>query len=509
MSSLTGILDEALVQLEAAEAITSRPEPKCAEWLDRFGWTYDPRLTTPEIPFRLFPRQVEYLEWLEEREKNQEDGLVEKSRDMGLTWLSCGFAIHRWLHRAGYAAGFGSRKYDYVDKLGDPDCIFEKLRFIIRKLPFDQLPVGWEEKKHSRLGLLMNPVTRATITGEGGDQIGRGGRKSIYFVDEAAYIEHPSIIDRALSQTTRTRIFISTPNNPGDLFDTKRHSGSIKVFTFNWQSDPRKSQEWHDAEVARIGRVAVAREIDIDYTASIEGIAIPGMWVRAAVDLILPPPWETEEVTTENDHNDERWGPVVGGQDVADGGANKCVFIARRGPLFRWPVDWEGVNTSLTAWKVRDEARAAGVSVLHYDAVGVGAGLRGVFDTSEEELGFTPSAINTGVGPTDRMWPDEQTSRQKFLNLRAELWWTVRDRFEKTYEYVNGIAYHPVEELISIPNHPQLIAELSRPLSLRTQTGKIAIERKEAMQRRNVASPDFADAFVLTFAPEPLVWDIF
>ena len=37
----------------------------------------------------------------------------------------------------------------------------------------------------------------------------------------------------------------------------------------------------------------------------------------------------------------------------------------------------------------------------------------------------------------------------------------------------------------------------------RNEKGKIVIERKEALARRGIASPDYADAAILTFLDEP------
>jgi hypothetical protein len=62
---------------------------------------------------------------------------------------------------------------------------------------------------------------------------------------------------------------------------------------------------------------------------------------------------------------------------------------------------------------------------------------------------------------------------------------------------------HPPEEMISIPNCPDLIAEVSAPLAFRTETGKVKIESKKDMARRGVKSPDHADALVLAFMAEP------
>src|SRR5262249_54910667 len=160
-------------------------------------------------------------------EARQEDGLVEKSRDMGASFLCCAHALHGWLFRPGYQVGFGSRKLEYVDEKGDPKAVFEKLRFLIDHLPGWMRPPGFRSSEHSFFAKLINPANGATITGEGGDQIGRGGRASVYFVDEAAFLERPRSVERALSQTTRVRIDVSTHNGPGTPFYAKRFGGKV------------------------------------------------------------------------------------------------------------------------------------------------------------------------------------------------------------------------------------------------------------------------------------------
>jgi phage terminase large subunit len=456
-------------------------------WLTVWGWTYDPREPDTVIPFEPFPKQADFLVWLREREQSQDNGVVEKSRDMGVTWLCAAYSVHGWLFRNGFAGGFGSRKLDLVDKLGDPDSIFEKIRFLLRHLPPWMMPPGFDWREHDNQARLVNPSNGATITGEGGDQIGRGGRKTIYFVDEAAFLDHPDRVERSLSQTTRCRIDVSTPNGPGNPFARKRFSGRVPVFTFHWRDDPRKGEDWYADFKSKHDPVTVAQEADIDYTASVEGICIPAAWVRAAVDLDIP----------------EGGGKVLCGLDISEDGKARTVLIPRRGPVARPPVVWGQTNTTQTAWRARDEAAAAKAAAVYYDGVGVGAGVKGTWQSAEKPLPFLAVAVNTGASPSDDHWPDRQTSKEKFLNLRAELWWKVRRRFEKSYEFRELGIQHPPEEMISIPDCPDLIAELSAPLQFRTETGKVKIESKKDMARRGVKSPDHADALVLAFIDGP------
>jgi hypothetical protein len=125
----------------------------------------------------------------------------------------------------------------------------------------------------------------------------------------------------------------------------------------------------------------------------------------------------------------------------------------------------------------------------------------GTLLASERRLRFLPIGVNVGESPTLTRWADSKTSREKFKNLRAELMWLLRTRFQNTHEHVvHGIPHKP-EELISIPYHEQLIAELSMPLHFFTETGKVQIESKKDMRSGGVASPNFADALCLAFYP--------
>ena len=464
-------------------------------WVNDWVWTSDPRGMPSTIPFDLFPKQEEFLRWMDEREAMEEDGVVEKSRDMGVTWLTVAWMVHRWLYRDGFTGSFGSRKMEYVDKLGDPKCIFEKIRFVINNLPAWMLPEGFDPRKHDKNSVLINPENGSTLTGEGGDSIGRGGRSSVYVIDESAFLEHPQKAESALSQNSRVKIHVSTPNGTGNHFYRMRSSGAYPVFTFRWQDDPRKDQAWYEEQKAKLDPVVLAQEVDIDYTASLEGIAIPAAWVLAAVNfnswlykkhkLFLPGS-----------------GPMVAGFDVADEGKNKNVMTFRHGCIVDWVASWDQMNTTESAYHAIELARKRNASRVYYDCVGVGAGIRGVFDT-KDNLPFESTGIIGQQPPTWMRWPDGRSSKERFHNFRAEQWWRTRVRFEKTYEYKEQGIEHPLDELISIPQNEKLIGQLSQPLIVTMDTGKIRMETKKEMQKRGMESPDYADSLVLSLIEMP------
>lgn len=466
-----------------------RDEERCRRdvvyWLEHYGWTFDPRDSSEPIKrFIPWPRQVEFLRWLEEREDRKENGLVDKSRDTGATWMCGAFALHRWLYRAGSAIGFGSRKLDLVDRKGDPDCIFEKIRFLLYHLPGWMLPAGFKRDGHDAEGKLLNPENGSTITAEGGDNIGRGGRKSHYFVDESPFLSHPEMVDGSLAATTEVRIDVGTPNGPGNPFAQKRFSGKWPVFTLHYKDDPRKTPEWVAKKKATLDSLTWAREYEIDYSASIEGICIPAAWVRSAVNLLLPGFEQS---------------PLVAGLDVGGEGTNKSVLVTRRGPCVQHPISWAGVLPTETAWRARDHCERLGVERVAYDSIGVGSAVKGSWDMADNPVQFHSEAVQVGLPPSDAVWPDGRTSKEKFLNIKAELWWKVRERFEKTFEHVEQGVAHAAEEMISLPDDTELIAQLSLPLMKHTSSGKMRLESKDELRSRGVKSPDFADALVLSF----------
>lgn len=472
---------------EAVKAILMHVSKRenIADFLVDWAWTYDPRLSAIGLPTILpwipWKQQLDFIEWVYNLYLNQESGLAEKSRDQGATWLFCLICVFEWRWTQGFAGGIGSNKLDNVDQRDNPDCIFEKIRTIIRLMPKFWLPEGYEPRKHDKVGNLVNPEMKSQIGGQGGKDIGRGGRRSIYLVDEAASLEFPKQADAALSQVTGCQIDLSTPKGMNH-FGQKRHSGKVPVFTFHWREDPRKDAQWYQKEKDRLDPVIVAQEIDIDYHASVEGIFIKPEWIHAAVAVKLKPV-----------------GVIAAGLDVAAGGTNKSALYFRYGPVakgegFTIP---NGVDLAHTAI---DLCNKSGAEFLNYDVIGVGHAVKSTIERTERKMEFTAYGLNGGDPPSDIFYEEfDKTGKEVFFNARAEWWYTIARRFEKTYEHLHGIKKYPEEELISIENNGQLISELSAPKKFITETGKIKCESKQFMLKRGVKSPDQADALAYAF----------
>lgn len=472
-------------------------------WFDAWCWTYDPRLIGKPggafLPFKLWPKQRDMVLWLKGRIDGSAEGLIEKSRDVGASYICAAVALWCWLYQPGFKATFGSLSVDDVDKKDNPDSIFEKLRIMLHRLPAELLPDGFSRGQHDNYMRIVNPENGATITGEGGQNMGRGGRSTVYFLDEAARIPNADQVEKALSGNTECVIWVSSVNGMGNLFARKRHSilKPEQIFRLHWRDDPRKTEEWAQAKQASFSDPTTwASEFDIDYTASVEGVCIPAAWVESAKRIQRYEPGVVASAAA-----------VLGG-DVGAGKA-KSISIVRSGPVVHPPKSRGEPDTTDTALWMLEIARLGAVKRLNFDAPGVGAGVSSTL-MKNPIAGLAISPINTGLPPSERMWPDGRTSEEMFGNLKAEIWWLCRTALQRTHEHMlyiegkPGGQRHSPTDLLALPSGDQDSDALCLQLSLvkweRNEKGKIVIEKKEALRRRGISSPDHADALVLTFA---------
>lgn len=168
----------------------------------------------------------------------------------------------------------------------------------------------------------------------------------------------------------------------------------------------------------------------------------------------------------------------VWGLDVARFGSCKTALAKRQANRLVEPVkSWYKRDLMDIAGRVLDEYENTSSDLMPaeiiVDSIGIGAG---VLDRLYE-LGLPVRGVNVGETPS---------GKDRFTRLRDELWWRAREWFEGRD--------------VTIPEDDELIAQLTDVRYRFGSNGKIQIERKEEMMDRGVASPDIADAFVLTMA---------
>lgn len=508
--------------LASAKAYYAQPG-KSAEFIMHWMDTYDPRKQGNKwIPFVFFLKQADFIQFLDELRRDGEGGLVEKSRDMGITWQACAWSIWSWLFVKDDAIGWGSRKENLVDKIGDPDSIFEKLRLIVKRMPDVWLPKGLKAKDHLTFMKMINPENGSVITGEAGDNIGRGGRKTVYFVDEAAHIERAEKVEAALGDNTNVRIDISSVNGLGNVFHRRREAGVdwrpgariepgfTRVMVIDWRDHPAKTQEWYDKRKAKYEREGLAhlfaQEVDRNYSAAVSNTIIPYEWIVACVDAHLTIPYVREHIT---DGVPNIWGA---GLDVADEGIDRNALAKRQWIIWRDVEEWGERDPGITTRRAIAGCRQHRGIKIQYDCIGVGAGVKTEYNRLVEDKIITPEEIklvawNAGAGvqnPYERLIAgDEETPTNKdmFGNMKAQAWWSMRTRCFKTFKAVSENAVYPIDDLISLDSNMPMLHQVMKELAQPTRGESSGLKTIVNKKPDGTKSPNLADAGIQMYFP--------
>lgn len=235
------------------------------EWL----FTFDPRVDPRNLPFLLFPYQKDTIDWIDQRYKNKEIGIIEKSRDMGVSWLICAWTLHEWLFNHGFSARFGSRKEDLVDNK-TMESLFGKIRYMLNYLPSFLKP--HKKRETDKYLTIINTENGNEIIGESANiGFGRGGRSSICFIDEYAHINHSEAIWASIIENSDCIIPVSTPKGKGNQFAWLKHEAKIPCLTIHWSKHPNKDNQWYQKKKATMKPWQIAQELDLSYEASQAG----------------------------------------------------------------------------------------------------------------------------------------------------------------------------------------------------------------------------------------------
>jgi phage terminase large subunit len=470
-------------------------------FIQDWGCTIDPRNIpkgqSPVVPFILFKRQAEMVGWMNALFTQEQGGVIEKSREIGATWVMVAFACAVCLFNKGVVVGFGSRTQKAVDVIGERGPIFGKIRDFLRYLPREFLG-GYIEEKCSKSMQIKFPGTDSVIVGKTGIHMGRGDKCTLFFLDEAAFLQNSKSVDDSLSEVSRCRIDVSTANGTDNRFYEKRSNPNMEVFRIHWRDDPRKDYAWYEAQCKVKDPVTISQELDIDYLSSKGCLLISPEWVQASINAHIK-----LKITPT--------GAKVCGFDVADGGSNKNALVTTHGILVENIQEWSGKNTDIfnSVKRVVSYSLSKGCTMVKYDSDGLGAGVRGdatqILKNMQSHLRFIAfKGSHKVVKPNYKEFSDCKNV-DFFLNLKAQMWWKLRMRFRLTYRILkegHPLAGH-ADQLISIPegcnNLSQLINELAQPSYGINEVGKFKVNKAPD----GMKSPDLADALMMAFSDIP------
>lgn len=273
------------------------------------------------------------LLWCYENDKN---AVIEKSRDMGATWLL--LIMQDWLalfHPYFQSLNI-SRNEDAVDDKTQ-DSLFWKLRWMHRHLP--DWMTGQIEDTKLYLGY---PRTSSAVTGQASTgRAGVSGRAGFIFVDEVAHIREATEIRQRTANVADCRVFVSTHEGAGTEFYRLVNTPEMVQLQMHWTEHPEHKRGlyrsalkngvpdildtaykfppdyefvldgtptggpfpgirsvWYDRKAAEIGdETGVASQLDINPTGSVSQFFSPSL-IRELQDAkdCVPPYWEGEVV---------------------------------------------------------------------------------------------------------------------------------------------------------------------------------------------------------------------
>ena len=165
---------------------------------------------------------------------------------------------------------------------------------------------------------------------------------------------------------------------------------------------------------------------------------------------------------------------LIIGVDVALGDNDKTAIIRRKGRVAYNLETFRNMNTMEIAGMIKHVIEKEQPHRVYIDCIGVGAG---VVDRLRE-MGYQfVEGVNVARSADQK---------DKFRNLRAELWSSMRDWLTQ-------------EMPVQIPDSDELHGDLCNLGYKYDSSGRLLIESKDDLRARGMPSPDTSDALALTF----------
>jgi hypothetical protein len=303
----------------------------------------------------------------------------------------------------------------------------------------------------------------------------------LLIVDEASGVPEPVFEAGSGSMSTPGAITILAGNplrNSGFFYRTHTDlAGKWLSFRVSCLECPRVTRDWIAEQADSFGIRSARYQARVlgEFPQQEDDVLIPRGLVLPATDRPIP-------MLTREDYAGAAWG-----LDVARFGMDSSVLVKRIGPHMPEPPRiWKHAELMHIVGAVRNEyfdipgdMRPAVVCV---DAIGMGAGVA----ERLQELEVPVMAVSVSESPS---------VGGQYYRLRDELYGRLRDWFETRQ--------------VTIPLHDRMISEITTVRYRFMSDGRMRIETKDEMRKRDLPSPDCADALALTFAiggDTPLAW---
>lgn len=296
---------------------------------------------------------------------------------------------------------------------------------------------------------------------------GKHARYMMFVIDEASGV--PDAVFRPLDTTLTDPVnFILMLYNPtrrsGFAYDTHFSISEKKHWiSLHWNSE--------ESDMITPDQIQYLRE-KYGEDSNQYKVSVLGIPPSADDGSLIPYEWCLDAAGLEFEEQEDD--PVVFGVDVARMGKDSSIILVRKGPVVKEIQELKQLDTvELSRW-VAMRAADWQPQAIYVDAVGLGIGV--VDELNRQGI---PNVYAVNVSKASR-------KPGKYSLLRDELWWQLREKFERNQI---SLAECPDEELIS---------ELSSIKFEVRDNGKVKIESKQDMRKRNMPSPNKGDALMLT-----------
>lgn len=215
-------------------------------YVNTWVWTDATFLDEPNVPLITYPFQDTMLGVVLHWIKTYQSGGIEKSREMGATWVA-GACIDAYC--ALFIPGFIGYNFSLTETDVDnrtTGSILGKVRYIFRHHP-EWLRGGWIEEKGGidNKMIIKVPKLDARIEGKlSGGTAGRSGRGKRALYDESAFFEDDEKVLTASSSLARSSLWLSTANGMGNSFYRMMTTPNANKITLNWREHPMKNASW-------------------------------------------------------------------------------------------------------------------------------------------------------------------------------------------------------------------------------------------------------------------------
>lgn len=227
-------------------------------------------------------------------------------------------------------------------------------------------------------------------------------------------------------------------------------------------------------------------------------------------DAIIKRSWIEASIDAHKVLGIEPTGQYKIGYDIADSGDDKCATVETHGILTYRVDEWDAKEDELeeSAERVFKQAKKEN-SIIIYDSIGVGASAGSTYKrlNKSENVKIKYSKFNAGdkVRDPDKIYRDTKIkNKDMFSNLKAQSWFEVSELFKNTYNAVMKDKPYKEDEIISISSDikelEQLKEELATPHKDEDNLGKVKVESKKDLKKRDIPSPNIADAFIMAYA---------